>query len=415
MASPDDHWRGWNVSSGVRLDSRLGARTSLHVAGRYTKIVGDLDVQALLGLSSDGHTAQRFLYVEESEWHEYQSDTFLTTGFSTGSVAHRIVAGFEAGYSTTDSRIGTAPAPPLDITAPVYGPRPADPRVAPTEYDTPRLGFYVQDQLRVGSKLTAVPAVRWSRLEVKDRVAGVTLRESAVSPSLGLVFLPRPSLSLYASYAEGFEPPPPGQFAEGGRPLDPTDSASLEGGIKGSLLDGRVSLSSAVYHIRQTGVTELDPAGFYRQIAEGESTGVEVEAAGTPIAGLELLAGYAWCRAEITEDLAGFEGKALPNAPRHKVNVWVRYRFAEPRLRRLGVGAGLVHVSERFATRDNAVRMPPYTRVDVTASVELAGPRLVLGLVAENVADTRYVTSGTRAGFFAGPPRRAALALTSSF
>src|SRR5262249_60473180 len=131
---------------------------SPHAAARYTKIVGDLDFQALAGRASDGHPAQRFLYREESEGHESQSDSFLTTDFATGKVSHRIVAGVEAGYSTTDSRIGTAPAPSLDIDAPVYGPRPADPPLAPTEFDTPRFGVYVQDQARVGSKLTVVPA-----------------------------------------------------------------------------------------------------------------------------------------------------------------------------------------------------------------------------------------------------------------
>lgn len=415
MASPDDAWDGSNVSGGLRLDSDLSARTSLHVAFRYTKIDGALDLQALLALSGDGRTAQRFLYKEESEWSEYQSDTFLLKGFATGAVGHRLVAGVEAGYSTTDSLIGTRSAPSLDLHAPVYGPRPATPALAPTDFDTPRFGAYVQDQVRFGSKLTAVPALRWSRLEVKDHVAGVTLRDDAFSPGLAVVFLPRPTVSLFASYTEGFEPPPSGQFGEGGRPLEPTESTSIEAGGKATLLGGRLAATASAYAIRQTGVPELDTRGFYRQIAEGESRGFEIEAVGTPFRGLEVLAGYAFCDATIAEDLSGFEGKALPNAPRHKMNAWVRYRFPEGRLRRLMLSAGVVHVGERFATRDNAVRLPPYTRVDLTGSIELLGPRLVLGLVAQNVGDTRYVTSGTRTAFFAGPPRRVTVSLASAF
>src|SRR5262245_5879554 len=415
MASPDDGWRGWNVSGGLRLDSELGARTSLHVAFRYTKIVGDLDLQALAALAPDGRTALRFLYHEESEWHEYQSDTFLATDVATGKVGHRIVTGFEAGLSTTDSLIGTAGAPPLDIYAPVYGARPPDPSLAPSDFETPRFGVYVQDQARIGSKLTVVPGLRLSRLEVRDHVASVTLRDSSWSPSLGAVFLPRPSFSLFASYSQGFEPPAPGQFGEGGRPLDPIDSESLEAGAKVSLLGARLAVSAAGFRIRQTNVAEADARGFYRQIAEGESTGVEIEVVGSPAPGLEVLAGYAWCDSEITQDLAGFVGKALPSAPRNKANVWVRYRFAEDWLRRLTVSAGLVHVGDRFATRDNVVRVPSYTRVDLTASLQLVGPRLALGLVAENVGNARYITSGNRTVFFAGPPRRLAFSLTSAF
>lgn len=415
IASPEDHWRGWNVSGGLRLDSRLSERTSLHVAGRYTKIVGDLGFQALSGVAPDGHTVRRFLYRERSEWHEYQSDTFLTTLAATGPVSHRVVLGFEVGYSTTDSLIGTAGAPSLDLDAPVYGPRPADPTLFPTRYDTPRLGAYLQDQARIGSKLTLVPAVRWSRLEVEDHVASVTLRDSAASPSFGLVFLPRPNLSLYGSYAQGFEPPGPGQFAEGGGPLDPVHSSSLEGGVKANVLGPRLAVSAAVYRIRQTGVTELDPAGFYRRIAEGESRGLELEVVGSPVAGLEVLTGYAWSDPEITHDVSGFEGNELPNAPRNKANAWVRYRFADDALRRLTLSVGVVHVGERFTTRSNTVRLAPYSRVDLTASMDLLGPRLGLGLVAQNVGNTRYVTSGSAVGLFVGAPRRLALSLTSAF
>jgi outer membrane receptor protein involved in Fe transport len=47
--------------------------------------------------------------------------------------------------------------------------------------------------------------------------------------------------------------------------------------------------------------------------------------------------------------------------------------------------------------------------------MELAGERLRLGLVAQNLTDTRYVTSGSRVALWAGPPRRLAVSLSSSF
>ena len=53
IASPDDQWSGWSASPGVRLDVRLGQRSSVHTSARYTRIGGDLDVQALAGLAPD--------------------------------------------------------------------------------------------------------------------------------------------------------------------------------------------------------------------------------------------------------------------------------------------------------------------------------------------------------------------------
>ena len=64
--SPDPLWNGSNLSPGVRLDLPLGERSSLHLAGRYTKVEGDIDAQGLAGLAADGRTALRFQYNEVS-------------------------------------------------------------------------------------------------------------------------------------------------------------------------------------------------------------------------------------------------------------------------------------------------------------------------------------------------------------
>ena len=116
-----------------------------------------------------------------------------------------------------------------------------------------------------------------------------------------------------------------------------------------------------------------------------------------------------------TRDSAGSTGMDLPNAPRHKANLWVRHRVSADALRHLSLGMGLVHVSSRFTSRDNSVRLPAYTRLDASASFEIRGPRLTLALGAENLADTRYVTSGAGRALFAGPPRRLAATLTTTF
>ena len=79
------------------------------------------------------------------------------------------------------------------------------------------------------------------------------------------------------------------------------------------------------------------------------------------------------------------------------------------------IAGGVVHVSDRFTGGDNVVVAPVYTRADATAFYEIAGPRLTLGLSAQNLTNRRYVTSGAGRVFFAGPPRRLALQMTSAF
>ena len=422
VVSPDDHWRGWNASAGARLDATLSERTSLHVAGRYTRIGGDFDVQGLLGLDADGRTAERFHYREISHWNEYQGDAFVSLSAGSGGIRHVLVGGFEAGLSTTDSLIGLGAAPPLDIYDPVYAPRPPEPPLSPTRYDMTRLGVYVQDQIRFGQRLTAVPAVRASQLHLEDRAArdasaavSNSTSDGKVSPSLGLGFLPRPDVSLYATYSDGFEAPAPSQFSEDGTLLAPVTSRSYEAGVKTQLLGQRLGFVASGFLIRQTNVPEPDLLGFYRQIGEGRSAGLELEGVGSPVAGLRVRAGYAYTTTEITHDTTGFVGNELPNAPRHKLDLWAHYRFGHHAMRGLAVGGGVVHVSERFTTRDNLVRLPPYTRFDAVASYEVVGPKLVLTLAVQNLTDVRYVTSGTGQVFFAGPPRRLAVSVASTF
>ena len=415
--SPDYGWTGSNLSPGLRLDVELDERSSLHVAGRYTKIDGDIDGQGLAALAPDGRTAIRFQYHEVSTWDEYQSDAFATTAFRTGGLDHRLVVGVEGGLSTADSQIGIGGATPLDVFDPVYPPQP-EPTARPTRYDVSRLGAYAVDQLRLGDRLVVVPALRWSWLEIENRVAAAgepVSSESVVSPGLGLVFLPRPWLSLYAHYAQGFEPPTPGRYLEDGRALRPSENASLEGGIKADLLGQRLSVTAAAFGIRQTNVPEADTLGFYRQIGEGESRGVELEVVGSPARGLLVRGGYAWTDTEITEDASGFVGRQLPNAPRHKAELWLRYRVGRGPLERLSLAGGVVHVSDRFAARNNLVVVPAYTRLDASLSYEISGSSLTVSVVGQNLSDSRYVTSGTGAVFFAGPPRRLALQLTSRF
>jgi iron complex outermembrane receptor protein len=419
VSSRDDPygWSGSNISPGVRLDLQLGERSSLHVAGRYTKIDGDINGQGLASLAADGHTANRFQYHEISTWHEYQTDTFAATTLRTGRVEHRLVGGVEAGFSTTDSEIGIGAAAPLDIFDPVY-PRAPEPLMRPTRFDVGRLGAYAVDQLRLNDRVIVVPAVRWSHLETENQVPAAGEPESSAnvfSPSLGVLVQPRRWFSLYTTYARGFEAPSPGQYLEDGRGLEPAEHTSLEGGIKTELANGSISVSGATFWIQRTNVPEADARGFYRQIGEGESRGLELELAGSVARGLGIHAGYAWTTTEVTRDTTGFVGRELPNAPRHKAEVWGRYRFLEGMFQGLTAAAGIIYVSDRFTARDNVVVAPEFTRLDASGSYALDGSRFTLGIVAFNVTNRRYVTSGTGATFFAGPPRRVAVQLTTAF
>jgi iron complex outermembrane receptor protein len=410
-------WTGSNVSPGVRLDLDVGRRSSLHIAGRYTRINGDINVQSLGAIAADRRTVGRFQYRERSTWHEFQTDSFAAVTVRTGRIEHRLVAGVEAGLSTADSRIGIGAAAPLDVSNPVYADT-AEPVSQPTRYDVTRLGVYGRDQIRVSEHLIVVPGLRASALRIENRVATANeprSSQSVVSPSLGLMVLPRQWLSMYTTYAQGLSPPAPGQYRDDGRGLEPSENAMLEAGVKVDLDGQRFTVTTAAFRIRRTNVPEADAQGFYRQIGEAASRGLEVEAVGRIARGLTIRGGHSWTRTEITRDISGFVGRELPNAPRHKTQVWTRYRVARGSRTGPMLAAGVVSVGPQYTSRNNLIAIPGYLRLDASTSYDLAGPRLTVALIGQNLTDRRYATTGAGATFIAAPQRRLALQLTTLF
>ena len=95
-------------------------------------------------------------------------------------------------------------------------PREPEPVSRPTRYDVSRLGLYTIDQVRLGQRVIVVPAVRWSQLEIENRVATTgeaRSTESVVSPSLGLVVLPRPGCRCIRRTRKGSSRPHPASIS----------------------------------------------------------------------------------------------------------------------------------------------------------------------------------------------------------
>jgi iron complex outermembrane receptor protein len=417
VASPDDSWRGWNLSGGLRLDVRFSNAAELHAAARYTRIDGDLDFHGPAGVDQAAGLLLRFAYREISRWDEYQSDSFAVLALGKGRVRHRLVTGVEAGLSRYDSQLGAGAATPIALHDPVYDPKGAPPTLRRAGSDTVRLGTYVQDQIQLGPRSTLVPGLRFSSVGIEDRVPGgpPPSTENVFSPAFGAVFLPRPWLSLYASWSQGFEPPAADERSEDGRALEPTYSRSVEAGIKMELLNKSLIVTAAGFGMWQTNVAEFDSRGFYRQIGEGASRGIELELSGSPARGLVVRAGYAWDHTEITKDTAGFVGRQLPNAPDDKAELWVNYEARRGAPAPFSLGAGVVYVGQRFGDRANSFRLRAYTRLDATLAWRWRQGVAGLVLAGENLANARYATSASSSYVWVGSPRRVALTLTTSF
>jgi iron complex outermembrane receptor protein len=160
-----------------------------------------------------------------------------------------------------------------------------------------------------------------------------------VSPQVAVAYRVAPRQTVYVTVARGFK-------AGGFNPASPAGSEgygeehswNYEGGVKGSWLADRVSVSAAVFHIdwRELQVNLPNPAvpaQFYVSNAGGAtSNGVELELQARPLAGLDFFGGLGNADAHFASgSLSGgvsVGGNKLANSPSYTADLGVQYSRA---------------------------------------------------------------------------------------
>lgn len=283
-----------------------------------------------------------------------------------------------------------------------------------TETRSTRYGFFLQDQLHLSDQWILVGGARYDRYRDVDRIEDVRYRAGEWTFRGGLIFQPRPDVSIYSSWSQGFEPQAvTSQSRLAGGPFDPVTGEQIEAGVKLALAGGKVQANAAVYRIKRQNMLQLDPAGDsadgvddFAPLGEVTSKGFEVEIVTDLTPNWVLTANYAYNDARITaavlgQSLTNAVGDRFANAPRHEAGLWTRYQI---RGTGTALAVGSEYVSKRLSLEGQAVR--PYVIFDASVIQQLT-PRLSLLLRVDNIFDKIYAASGfiARSGHFPGEPR----------
>lgn len=274
-------------------------------------------------------------------------------------------------------------------------------------------GLYFQDLVMVDDAWTLVFGGRYETFKdftqsgssVSDRS-----RTDTFLPRLGLVYQPRPNVSVYASYSRAFAPNP-SVPAEGDQPASgpfpPERSRSYEVGIKGEILSG-VTTTLAVYDIRKNNVLETVDIGDGNTITEARdkvtSRGVEFDIAGEITRRLSVIASYAYTDAS---DPQSTSGDSVVNVARHTGSVSLSYRPGGV-LEGLSLGGGAFHTGRRYGGLSQSpggantvpFHLGAYTTFDLNAgySVRLAsGHTAYARLTLRNLTNRNYDQSAGNA------------------
>ena len=134
-----------------------------------------------------------------------------------------------------------------------------------------------------------------------------------------------------------------------------------------------------------------DPSGSGLTVLAGESRveGFELSAVGEIASFWQANIGYTYLDGELRNDSDfGTAGARLQQLPKHQIAAWNRFDLTE----KFGVGLGVIHQSEQFASFSNTVVLPSYWRVDAAAYLTLTD-RIGVQLNIENLFDEDYYPS----------------------
>ena len=288
-------------------------------------------------------------------------------------------------------------------------------------------GVYLQEQL-TWHKLQLLLGARmeWFTDVTQNKNGSESkTHQHAFTPRVGLVYSVVPSTNVYATWIRGFEPQSvavqsnPGS----GGPFDPVESELWEMGAKGEYLNKRLSVTTALFSLRQKNT--LYNAGVSGQpdlmvpIGEELSRGVEFDVSGRILPYWSIMASYAFNVAEISKAPEGTKDLNLqrPGTPRHSANLWTKFIVPAGMLRNLGIGVGLNGVSERkgqVGRRENVVSYPGYALLNLALYYKVQEVQIQVNL--NNALNKQYYISGyDRLRSFPGAPRNINLTINYRF
>jgi len=397
-----------HVEATVNLvTSLIEHRTAAGLEIRNRTLLGDYDrgYQNFVpgAVNSDQTLVALTAYNNATQRQNVFNQTDLVYHGETGGVRHTLVGGLELGRQLTDNfrNTGYFDDTVTSLFVPYANPTITTPvtfRQSATDADnhlTTEVGaLYVQDQIGLSPQWQAVVGLRGDAfsLQYSNNRTGDHLgrRDNLVSPRAGLIYKPRPAMSIYGSYSVSFLPSSGDQFASLTtltQQLKPERFTNYEVGAKFDLRR-EVFLTTAIYQLDRTNTRATDPNDPTRIIQTGSqrSKGLEIGLSGTITQHWTTSFGYAYQDASISSSTtAARAGATVAQVPRHSFSLWNKYRLTT----KLALGLGVIRRSDMFATVDDTVTVPGFTRVDAAVFYTFdARWRAQVNL--ENLFDKKY-------------------------
>lgn len=375
-----------------------------------------------------GNTFALTAYQAKTTRDNFTNQTDLTKKFTTGSVKHKALIGTEitAQRSTKVKMNGIfgstgTTSSTVSLSNPVSSDSVTYSSVAnDSQSNVKVLAGYVQDQADINEYVQLTGGLRVDRFEInfKNRANDQDFSriDTMLSPRAGVVIKPKKSLSLYGSYGVTYTPSAGDQFnslSVTTKTLKPERFRSYEAGVKWDA-NKSLNLTAAIYQLERTNTPANDPAGSGDTVLTGESRtrGIELAANGKVTDQWQVIAAYAFQKAEITNATTQYaKGSKVALVPHNTFSLWNKYDITSD----WSAGLGIISQSSQYADASNTVRLKGFTRFDAALYYNIS-PKHRLQVNVENITNRGYARTAHNANnILPGSPRAVNVSLITNF
>ena len=441
-------WQSRRTTFFVDLTQQLNEDWKLKVAAVHSRNLQDTKYAASEGTINYGDpapTALSYAALMDYDHRDYGLDAYLDGKFEAFGLQHELILGANGSRGTQDDvyAIQNLPTRQGIYTPNHHMPEPADNTFWPNMYrgstikeTATQYGTYATLRLRLAEPLMFIVGSRvswyenrrqsyslgwgeWSLQDARSKETG------EVTPFAALIYDLNEHLSVYASYADIFQPQSAYATADGA-PLKPKVGDNYELGIKGDWFDGRLNSSLALFRALEKNGAETDftrlcstsADGFcYTDTGKVRAQGVEAEVSGELLERLQVFGGYTYTQTKAlkTIDSKIEGGSSNTYVPRHMLRLWGDYQL-DGALSKWSVGTGVNAQSSNYRMQTIKLEQPGYAVWSARLAYRL-DDTWTLALNGNNLFDKSYYnTVGTASwGNFYGEPRNFTVSLKGNF
>ncbi|MEA1831532.1 TonB-dependent siderophore receptor [Methylobacterium durans] len=382
-------------------------------------------------VNAAGNRVNLSAYNNETDRTNYFSQNDFTYKFETGPLRHTLLGGFELGYqqglsyrqdgffdTTGTQTLVVNPLAPVSRVGVTFRNLASG---ANSLYDLGLAAAYAQDQIEVNEHLQFIGGLRYDHFDFssRDRRTNVTVGrvDDLLSPRAGVVVKPFANLAFYGSYSVSYLPSAGDQFSAltpGTAIAQPEKFENAEIGVKYDVTPA-FQLTGALYNLDRTNQRLADPnrPGFFLLSGRTNTQGAEIGANGYVTDWWQIAGGYAFTDARIASDVSTtiVRGNTVGLVPFNTFTLWNKFDVTE----RFSVGVGFINQTHTFASSDDTVRLPSFSRFDLGLFYKLS-ETVRAQVNIENLFDRRYIaTADGNNNITPGAPRLIRVQLIALF